>query len=142
MELAMHRKQGISKKWILFPLLILCLVMLIPSAIVFASALDDPTIGMNGVNDSDLTIGMTGVNHSDLLIERGNNGHVNPSAMYFPLMMIVPLVFFALAILLILGMVFTDGLNIKGLILVAILIIIALALLAGVNFRTNSLLGG
>ena len=140
MEMVLRNKK-LNKKLILIPLLILCLLMAVPSSIVFANALTDPTIGMTGVDNSDLTVGMSGVSESDFLIDFDNPGHINPSSSVYPVMMIVPLIFFLLAILLILDMVFS-GLDIKKLIIVAILIVIALALLAGVNFSTNSLLGG
>lgn len=138
MELALKRKQ--HSKWILLPLIVLCLVMLVPSSIVLANALTDPYIGRSGIDNSDLTAGFN--NSSDLLIDWDNPGHINPSSAVYPVMIIVPLIFFALALLILLGMAFTEGLTIKGLIIVGILIFIALALLAGVNFSTNSLLGG
>lgn len=141
MELTLKRQQ-FNKKWILVPLAIICLVMLVPTAIAFANAINDPTIGMSGVNDSGLTIGMAGLGTSDFLIERGNNGHINPSSEVYPVAIIVPLIFFALALLLIVSMAFGDGLDIKKLIIIALLIMIALALLAGVNYSTNNLFGG
>lgn len=141
MELTLKLQQ-LNKKWVLIPLAIICVVMLVPTAIAFANAINDPTIGMSGVNDSDLTIGMSGLGTSDFLIERGNNGHINPSSAVYPVAIIVPLIFFALALLLIVSMAFGEGLDLKKLILIAVLITIALALLAGVNFSTNSLFGG
>jgi len=138
MELAIRRRQ--PNKLILIPFLIISMVCLIPAAIVFANAFTDPTIGMSGVNNSDLTAGFNG--SGDILIDFDNPGHINPSSMSYGLMIIVPLIFLLLAIILVLSMVFGDGLDLRKLILVAVLIITALALLAGVNFSTNSLLGG
>ena len=138
MELTLRKN---NNKIFLIPLLIACLIMVVPSAIVFANAMTDPYVGMSGVNNSDLTAGMTGVNRSDLLIDWDNPGHINPSSPSYGTMMAIPLIFFLLAILLILGMVFSKELNLKMLIIVAVLISLALALLSGVNFSTNSLLG-
>ena len=141
MEQVIYRKRTNKKLW-LIPLIGFCLIMLVPSSIVFANAFTQPTIGMNEVTDSDLTVGMTGITSSDRLIDFGNNGHINPTSVGFPVMMLIPLIFFFLALLLLLAMVFGEGLNIKGLIMVAILITIALALLASVNFSVNTLVGG
>jgi hypothetical protein len=120
---------------------VLCIVCIIPTAIVFASAITDPTIGMNGVNGSQLTVGMTGVEHSDLLLDYNPaDWHINPSEQ--PSLLIIPLVFFAFALLLLIDMAFSKDKDIKKLIYAAILIMMALALLQGVQFNVNSLLGG
>jgi hypothetical protein len=122
-------------------MVVLCIVCIIPTAIVFASAITDPTIGMSGVNNSDLTVGMTGVENSDLLLDNNPaDWHINPSEQ--PLLLIIPLIFFALALLLLIDMAFSEDKNIKKLIYAAILIIMALALLSGVQFNVNNILGG
>ena len=142
MEAALSQKQN-NKRWVLTFLFLICMVGLIPSFVVFANALTDPTIGMSGVNDSQLTVGMTGVNNSNLLIDfNASDWHINPSSSVYPVMMAVPLIFFIVALLFILGLAFNPELNIKGVLIVALLIFVALALLVFVNSQTNSLLGG
>jgi len=140
MELAIYRKRK-SYKLITFILIGIAIFCLIPNAILLASALTDPTIGMTGVNNSDLTVGMTGVENSDLLLDfNGADWHINPSEQ--PVMLAIPLVFLAVAILLLINLALSEEKNIKNLIYAAILIIIALTMLASIQFNINSLLGG
>jgi hypothetical protein len=140
MELAIYRKQN-KYKIATFIMVAICVLCIVPNAILLASALTDPTIEMSGVNNSELTIGRTGVNGSDQLLDyNGADWHVNPTEQ--PLMLIIPLVFFAVALLLLIQMALSEDKSISNLIYAAILIIMALALLTSVQFNINSLLGG
>lgn len=140
METALYRKKS-NYQVIAVVMAVICLFLLVTNAIVFASALNDPTIGMTGVNNSDLTVGMTGVENSDLLIDNNPaDWHINPSEQ--PLLLVIPLVFFALALLLLIDTAFSEDRSIKKLIYAAILIMMALAMLGSVQFSVNSLLGG
>lgn len=139
MELAIYRKK--NYKGFVFALLAIAIFCLIPNVILLADALTDPTIGMAGVNNSDLTVGMTGVENSDPLLDfNGADWHVDPSQQ--PLMLIIPLVFFAVAILLLIDLALSEEKKLVNLIYAAILIFIAVAMLGAIQFNINSLLGG
>lgn len=138
MELAYKR---IDKKYCKILIVLSCLFVLIPTAVVFASALTQPLIGMIGVDDSQLTIGMVGINNSDRLIDFSKSDwHINPSE--YPIMLSIPLIFFLVASLFIIQFALSEDKSIKKLVIAAILITIALALLSGVQFNVNMLLGG
>jgi cytochrome bd-type quinol oxidase subunit 1 len=138
MESVMYRKNNQKTITIIMVMLILCLI---PVSIVVASALTDPTVGIN--NNSDLTAGMSGVNNSDLLLDfNGADWHINPSDSFYPIMIIIPLVFLAVAILILINFVLAEEKDIKNLIYAAVFIIIALAMLANMQFNINSFLGG
>lgn len=141
MELAIYRKKTNKLKITAIFLAVVCLACLVPATMVFASALTDPTIGMTGVNNSDLTVGMTGVNNGDLLLDfDAADWHLNPSE--YPIALAIPVVFFAVALLMILNMILADRVELKTIIYVAILISVALAMLASIQLNTNSLWGG
>lgn len=140
MELAIYRKRN-NYRIIAIIMAAICALCLIPASIVLASVLNDATIGMTGVNNSDLTAGMTGVGNGDLLIDNDGTGiHINPSQ--YPLLPIIPLVFLAVALLLLINLAFSEDKSIKKLIYAAILIIIALSMLASIQFSVTNLLGG
>ena len=140
MELAIYRKTN-NHHIITIMMVVICIVLMIPSIVVLASALTDPTIGMTGVNNSQLTVGMTGINHDDLLLDYNPaDWHINPSDQ--PLLIVIPLVFLAFSILLIFYMLETKQHPLKILLTIGILIYIALALLPNINNIVNSLLGG
>jgi len=140
MELAIYRKKS-NHKIIAIIMAVICVFCLVPNAILLADALNQPTIGMTGINNSDLTVGMTGILNSDLLIDNNvADWHINPSEQ--PVMLIIPLVFLSVALLLLIQVAFSEDKSIKKLIYAAVLIMIALALLSGVQFSVNTLLGG
>jgi len=114
---------------------------LIPTMIVFASALTQPLVGMNGVNNSGLTIGRTGSNNSNLTLDKGNTGgHINPSQ--YPLFPIIPIVLFMVSLLIIVIFILQENKDIRFLIYAGIIIIFALLLLSLVQTNINALLGG
>jgi hypothetical protein len=85
--------------------------------------------------------GNLGVENSDLLLfNDGSDWHINPSEQ--PTMLIIPLVFLSVAILLLIQVAMSEDKSIKKLIYAAVLIIIALAMLSGIQFSVNTLLGG
>lgn len=138
MELTMKRSNRL--RVIVIIATILCLI---PISIVVAAAFNQPTIGMAGVNNSDLTVGMSGVNNSDLLLDYdASDWHISPSDSVYPIMIIVPLVFFAVGLLLLIQLALSEDKSLKNLIYAAVLIIIALSMLAGIQFNINSFLGG
>lgn len=138
MELAMARNRTDNKPLTIL-LVAICLIVMIPTAYVLASALTDPTIGRAGVANNDLTIGMVGVTHNDVLIDNGPPPTL--SANEFPLMLIIPLVFLAVALLLLVQLVLDEPRDIKKLVIAAVLITIALTLLNVIQFNVNSLIG-
>jgi hypothetical protein len=141
MELAIYRKK--NHKTIALTMAVVCVLCLIPITFVIASALTDPTIGMNGVNNSQLTVGRTGVNGSDQLIDNGSHSTIlNPSSGAGQLAVTTVIVFMAFSILLILYEIETKKKPIYLLLTIAILIYIALALLPNINSIVNNLLGG
>jgi hypothetical protein len=140
MELVM-RKQS-NKKWFLIPLIVICLTILVPVSIVLANSFTYPFVGMSGVNNSNLTIGRTGVGTSDFLIDFDAPAHINPSSPSYPVMIIIPLVFLAVAILLLVKMALSDDLDLKMLIIIGIMIIISIAMLISMQSQITTLIGG
>jgi hypothetical protein len=55
-----------------------------------------------------------------------------------PMSIVIPIIFLAMSILLLLGLVMTDNLNLQTLIICAILIFLAVAFLAGINSQINA----
>lgn len=142
LELAI-RKRRYSSKIFLIALLALCSVLFIQSAIVFAQAsILQPYIGMDGVNNPTLTIGMDTVDDSSRMIDRsGHSGYLNPSSPGFQLASIIPMIFIAMAILLIFNMIETGKPNIKVLILIGILIYLTIAFMPTIQSIITGLLG-
>jgi hypothetical protein len=140
MELSIHRK---NYRAITIIMVVACVFCLIPLSIVMASALTDPTIGMNGVNNSSLTVGRNALDDSTRLLDNdAADWHISPSDSVYPIMILVPFVFLVVALLLLIQMALSEDKSIKNLIYAAILIIIALSMLSGIQFSINSLLGG
>jgi hypothetical protein len=141
-EVAIRKRQ--FNQWISTTvLLVICLMLFVPSVIAFASALNQPTIGMTGVNNSQLMLGMHATDDSTRLIDSsGHPSSLNPSSPAFQLGSMLPLIFIVLAILLILKMLDEGKLNIKVLILIGILIYLALAFLPNIQQAITNLLGG
>lgn len=122
-------------------MVVICLACLFPLGVGLASVFSQPTIGMTGVNDSNLTVGMTGVSNNDILIDfDAADWHINPSE--YPILLIIPTVFFGVALFLIVSFALSEDKSIKNLIIAGILITVALAMLAGVQASTDTLLGG
>jgi len=139
MELALRRN---NKKYFLIPLIVICISILVPVSIVFANSFTYPFVGMSGVNNSELTIGRTGVGTSDFLIDFDAPAHINPSSPSYPVMIIIPLVFLAVAILILAKLVFSEDIDLKILIIAAILVIIAISMLVSMQSQITSLIGG
>ena len=140
MELALQRKR--SNPRIIVIMAVMAVLCLIPPAIVLASALNDPTIGMTGVNNSQLTLGMHATDDSTRLLD--NSGHptiLNPSSPAGQLAIIIPLIFIFLGILLIWYLIETKQSGIKILVVIAVLIYVLLALLPSINDIVRNLLG-
>jgi len=141
MELTIKREKW-GNKFIPLVLLFLSVILLIPSAVIFASALTQPLIGMNGVNNSGLTVGMNGVTSSDRLIDFGDSGNLNPNSPAFHLANLLPLIILVVAIFLLLNMLFAEEVQLKNIIFAAVLILIALAFLVSIQSNVTDLLGG
>jgi len=146
-ELALYRKQlGLGSKAFLVLLLLVCFILLIPSTVVFAQAIDGRiVVSMNGVNNSDIEIGAG----NKPLISSGSSPNglliIDPPSFSSPVSQIVsllPFLFIAFAIFLIILMFIKGRLDIKLIILVAVTIYIAIALLTGMQGQINGLLGG
>jgi hypothetical protein len=73
-------------------------------------------------------------------IDEGQLGYYAGSipAAAIPVSNLIPLVFIAMGILLILGLVFSDNLNMQSLIIIAIIIIILVGFLSGINTQINN----
>jgi len=141
MELSI-KKERWGNKIIPLILLVLSIMLLIPSAVIFASALTQPLIGMNGVNNSGLTVGMNGITSSDRLIDFGDSGNLNPDSPSFRLAGLLPLIILVVAILLLINMVFAEEVKLKNIIFAAVLILLALAFLVTIQSNVTGLLGG
>lgn len=138
----MKLNRPFNRKWFITPLIIALLAVLVPTAIVFAIALKDPTIAMNGVNDSQLTVGMHATDDSTRLMDTGFTPTIfTPSSNAGQMLIVIVLVFIAFSILLILYLVETKRHPIYILLTIAILIYTALALLPIINSMVNNLLG-
>ena len=141
MELAMYRKR--NNKTITIIMAVVIALCLIPISIVVASALNQPTIGMTGVNNSQLTIGMHALDDSTKLIDNGiNPATVSPSSGAGQMAIVTVLVFLAFAILLILYEIETKKPALIILLTIGVLIYMALALLPAINNMVTHLLGG
>lgn len=137
MEMIMKRKDN---KLISIVMAIICVLCLIPTAVVFANAVTkQPTIGMSGVNNSGLTIGMTTLDNSSKLIDTNESQPSSLTSTETPFLIIIPLIFFLLALFLIMQVAFSEDKDFKKLVYAAILIFVALALLGAIQFHINGL---
>lgn len=141
MELAIYRKKS-NNRLVTTIMVVICLICLIPSAIVLASALTQPYIGMAGVNNSDLTVGMQPFDDSSRLIDYGGTWHLNPNSSAFQLANLLPLIFLVVGILLVWYMIEKEQPGVRILIVIAILIYFLLALLPSIQEMVTNLLGG
>ena len=143
MELVLSRKKNnVWVKTIVIAMIAVCLVYIVPTSLVLAGYWNDPTVGMFGVNNPDLTVGMTGVDNPDLLVEVRDFSLIYPDTAGYGLFIIIPLIFLAVAVLLLMNLVLSEEKDIKHLIYAAILIYVAISMLQSVQFNINSLLGG
>lgn len=140
MELALKRERS---KVIPIALLSVCLLLLVPSAVVFANSIaSNPAIGFTGVNNPDLTVGMVGISNSERLIDSGNTNHLNPSSAAFQLGALLPLIFIAAALLMLMKILLSDEVELKTIVIAAVLILIALVFLINIQGSVTGLLGG
>ena len=140
MELVSYRKR--NNKTIAIILAVILALCLVPVAIVVASALNQPTIGMTGVNNSQLTVGMHATDDSTRLMDSGSTPSIlNPSSPAGQMTIVTVIIFLVLAILLILYEVETHRHPIVILLTIGILIYVALALLPAINIMVRNLLG-
>jgi len=134
MELAIKRNR---MKVITIISILMCLI---PTMIVFASALTQPLVGMNGVGNSGLTVGRTGSNNSNLTLDKGSTGgHVNPSQ--YPIFTFIPILLFLVSVLVIIIFALSETKDIRILVYAGIIIIFFFLLFSLVQSNINSLLG-
>jgi hypothetical protein len=141
MELAIYRKR--NNKTVTIIMAVIFGLCLIPVSIVLASALSSSTMGMTGVNNSQLTVGMNAIDNSTRLMDNSSHPTIlNPSSGAGQMAVVTVLIFLAFAILLVLYEVETQRPPLVILLTIGVLIYMALALLPAINTMVTTLLGG
>ena len=124
---------------------LLLMALFIPATALLASYLL-PThnyIGMSGVNNSNLYIGLNGITHTNWWIGMNVSAtYINPTSGAGSMISLLPFIFIALAIVVLVGYGLTNGFTPFTLIIMAIIIYIALALLMGLNGNIMGMIGG
>mgnify|MGYP005850114087 CR=1 FL=1 len=138
-------------RWqILFVLLFAFVLLLLPITITFASELggyvSEKLVGMSGVSDSNLVIGSSGTTQSTFDIIMGNvEGvsvtYMNPTDPAYRLVEVLSLIFVAIVILGGLAIIMTGEFGLAGIILYALVILIAVAGLGSIQAALRALLG-
>ena len=130
----------VKRNKLLVGMLVLFLAFLIPT-IVLAAVGGNTWIGMSGVVHSNLYIG-TGVHGQWWVGFNVPAPYINPSSPVGGILGVIPTVFISLAVLLLIIVGLKEDLNIKTIIILAVIIYMALAFLSGINLDIRNILGG
>ena len=138
MERTLKKKKNIS----LILLIAMAVFLLIPATGAVASALSGHYfIGLSGVTGGNPSIGMYGSSvHQGIGFDDWHI-NINPASPAGSTVLLIPLIFLAAFIFLMLSMLFSGKVDLKVLIWAAVLIIIAFVLLSVINIGTHGLLG-
>jgi hypothetical protein len=136
------KKRANYNKMVLVILLVMTLILLIPSSAVLAAALSGHyLIGLTSVTGSNPSVGMTGINVYPHIEYLAGANHLNPSSASGTFVSFLPILFLAVAILILLNMLFSGNVDLKQLVWAVILIVVAFAALAIINGGLRGLLG-
>ena len=119
-------------------------VFLIPT-IVLANAIlpTNNWVGMTGVSHSNLYIGLNGITHTNWWIGMNVQAtYINPTSGVGSIINLFPLIFMALAVMVLIGYGLQKGFTPFTLIVMAIIIYVAIGLLMGINGNILSMFGG